>query len=661
MASADSPITQVPEQPMASSSSPITQVSQSAPVAPLSAQYYTPGQASYPSKLILDLRGTRFEIDRDTLVSLPESILIVMFPNGLILRPQASAGAKGRTGAGTGAGAGAGAGTGTGTGTGSGLRGSGGHHPSDSTYTSDYSDYSDYSYDDYDEDDDDYPYGREDSGDHEEELEDEEHSEEEEEMVIQVDFDPACLQYILDFYRQAQGVRDAQRRLHLQEQQRQMQQRQQQHQQQQQQQQQQGNNKDEGLSGMAVEGRPPSTESSTSSVSQPVPLSAMTPQNPLLNKQAIIVLREELDYFAIPPPSKNANNTLAAQKSSTTVSQATASTTTVPGADDTFSKRDSAEGPPALLGATPSSMPPPVPASGSVPRESSSSVATATAAPSAAQPQAQPQTQTQAPAPAKAPATGLLGESGPSGGTAKSPLMIKTQCGRILLEDRKIFAALQRNINKEKNQAEQHLMDMLCVSGFQKEGEWGYRKLENKRTTIVSVAMVMLRTTAAAAPSSNNGQQDTPSSSASTGSTASADGSLPGGVPVPTVSGSEEKDVNGAEGEHKQATSDQSQEQGSTTSSQRILEQNQNQMAIAQKLLLFWRKPARKCWWDGIQVEIEPCVTNTSSTTTTTTTTTDTTSSHNENSSNTSNNTSSAKVPVRLWARRTWTLELVLI
>jgi hypothetical protein len=29
-----------------------------------------------------------------------------------------------------------------------------------------------------------------------------------------------------------------------------------------------------------------------------------------------------------------------------------------------------------------------------------------------------------------------------------------------------------------------------------------------------------------------------------------------------------------------------------------------NQMATAQKLLLFWRKPAHKCWWDGIEVDL---------------------------------------------------------
>lgn len=42
-------------------------------------------------------------------------------------------------------------------------------------------------------------------------------------------------------------------------------------------------------------------------------------------------------------------------------------------------------------------------------------------------------------------------------------LSLKRQCGLKLLEKRNIFTALQRNVNKENNMAEQHLIDMLCV------------------------------------------------------------------------------------------------------------------------------------------------------------------------------------------------------
>jgi hypothetical protein len=60
----------------------------------------------------------------------------------------------------------------------------------------------------------------------------------------------------------------------------------------------------------------------------------------------------------------------------------------------------------------------------------------------------------------------------PKGGTAstdangianESMLNLKRECGKYLLEKRSIFTALQRNVNKENNIAEQHLIDMLCM------------------------------------------------------------------------------------------------------------------------------------------------------------------------------------------------------
>jgi hypothetical protein len=42
-------------------------------------------------------------------------------------------------------------------------------------------------------------------------------------------------------------------------------------------------------------------------------------------------------------------------------------------------------------------------------------------------------------------------------------LDLKRECGKYLLEKKSIFTALQRNVNKENNIAEQHLIDMLCM------------------------------------------------------------------------------------------------------------------------------------------------------------------------------------------------------
>jgi hypothetical protein len=53
---------------------------------------------------------------------------------------------------------------------------------------------------------------------------------------------------------------------------------------------------------------------------------------------------------------------------------------------------------------------------------------------------------------------------------------------------------------------------------------------------------------------------------------------------------------------------------------------NANAAGMAQKLLLFWRKPARRCWWEGVELDVDG-------------------------------------VPRRLkvWIRRVWTLEMSVI
>lgn len=49
-------------------------------------------------------------------------------------------------------------------------------------------------------------------------------------------------------------------------------------------------------------------------------------------------------------------------------------------------------------------------------------------------------------------------------GLANEPLIdLKRRSGDYLIEKRNIFTALQRNVNKENNVAEQHLIDMLCM------------------------------------------------------------------------------------------------------------------------------------------------------------------------------------------------------
>ena len=47
-------------------------------------------------------------------------------------------------------------------------------------------------------------------------------------------------------------------------------------------------------------------------------------------------------------------------------------------------------------------------------------------------------------------------------------LDIKRRSGDYLMDRRNIFTALQRNVNKENNVAEQHLIDMLCMRCVQR-------------------------------------------------------------------------------------------------------------------------------------------------------------------------------------------------
>ncbi|KAJ7790559.1 hypothetical protein B0H14DRAFT_2816041 [Mycena olivaceomarginata] len=329
------------------SSSPITQVSQHAPPA------HSNLQPQLLTRLFLDLRGRRFEVDRETIMNLPESVLLCLFPNGLVLSRQSVA--------------------------------------------------------------------LSDGGD------------DEDEEVYGVDFDPDCFQYVLTFFRTASEAFY-------------------------------GTATTPGL--FAFQQHlldAPSSPSGSPNNSAADGFNPAPAQNPLLSKQAIIVLREELEYFTIPPKT---------------------------GTD------------------------------------------------------------------AATDANGIANEG---------LLAVKREGGEYLMEKRNIFTALQRNVNKENNVAEQHLIDMLCMSGFDRDDEWGFRALEPSRSCISSIALVLLKT----------------------GITHTAGNTKP-------------------------------------------VEVDYAQMATAQKLLLFWRKPARKCWWDGIEVDLPE----------------------------------SEGRPARafkLWARRVWTLELSLV
>jgi hypothetical protein len=82
--------------------------------------------------------------------------------------------------------------------------------------------------------------------------------------------------------------------------------------------------------------------------------------------------------------------------------------------------------------------------------------------------------------------------------TEKQHPLLKTKCGEYLLNCSNIFDPFERNIHGGNNQAERQLVDMLCVSGFHREDQWGYRGIEPNRSTLVSISLVQLEANAKA-------------------------------------------------------------------------------------------------------------------------------------------------------------------
>ncbi|UZJ53133.1 hypothetical protein CBS101457_002453 [Exobasidium rhododendri] len=365
------------------------------------------------TRLTLDLRGSRFTIEQEMLMSLPESVLLCLFPNGLVLSRQPGPG---------------------------------------------------------------YGGGAEGGEDANGEMEDDD----EEEEVYMVDFDPACLSYVLSFFKSAQ----------------------------------------EGFYGL------PGQPSRRALLAQSNGAQHFNEGDydgygggsgmPLMSKQAIIVLREELEYFSIPTKGTEAAK-VATQ-------------------DTLLNGKGSVE----------------------------------------------------------LPANDV---------TTPALLKLKQESGAALLKRKQIFTALQRNVNKENNMAEQHLIDMLCMSGFDREDVWGFRALEPSRCCITSIALVLLKT----------------------------------GISVQTKEGAGE-----GEGE---------------------IEIDQQQLNTAQKLLLFWRKPARKCWWDGVDVilPLEEGETMTAADVASANTDAMTTAGGGMTPTELDLLKTGKGRRTRVWARRVWTLELSLV
>ena len=159
--------------------------------------------------------------------------------------------------------------------------------------------------------------------------------------------------------------------------------------------------------------------------------------------------------------------------------------------------------------------------------------------------------------------------------TSQQMRQIKLMVGQKLVKNTKIFDGLGYKPGKQLKPAEQHLMDMLCSSGFSVSDDWGHRSLEPGKTVIFSLTLVRLNNNLSTAPSSG---PDSPNLN-----------------PVSSVSSvaSTEK--------RRSRFSTLAHAVSRASSRTRRDKFNSN----ATKLLLFWRKPARKCWWADVREDVD--------------------------------------------------------
>lgn len=132
-------------------------------------------------------------------------------------------------------------------------------------------------------------------------------------------------------------------------------------------------------------------------------------------------------------------------------------------------------------------------------------------------------------------------------------------------------AQLPPAVPQKLGPAEQHLFDMLCTSGFSRGELWGLRSREPNKCVVQSLLLVRLNTTPPTPPES------------------------PSLAPV----------MSNASSTSRSRSRIASLASSATRAASRSLSRSRKQNdANLTKLLLFWRKPARKCWWANDTAEV---------------------------------------------------------
>ncbi|CDR40222.1 CYFA0S04e06238g1_1 [Cyberlindnera fabianii] len=157
---------------------------------------------------------------------------------------------------------------------------------------------------------------------------------------------------------------------------------------------------------------------------------------------------------------------------------------------------------------------------------------------------------------------------------------IKQAAGSYLVSRMKVFEGLGYAPGKKLGPAEEHLLDMLCSSGFDIETLWGHRSQEPGKTVLTSLALVDLK-------HPNPPEPESPESPALNPVTSEQ-----------SLTPKQSRRSRIAELANNAARS-------ASRSVSRNRSRTRKSAGTSSKLLLFWRKPARKCWWSNDVVELK--------------------------------------------------------
>lgn len=178
---------------------------------------------------------------------------------------------------------------------------------------------------------------------------------------------------------------------------------------------------------------------------------------------------------------------------------------------------------------------------------------------------------------------------------------------------------------------------MLCSSGFETKDKWGSRSLEPGKCVISSLSLVRLKTEREREREKEKDQQQTPSETPP---------DSPSLTPVASHASGNNSNSNGNGNERSRSRPRSRIAQLASSASRAAsrslsLKRNNNSKVDPNqtKLLLFWRKPARKCWWSHGWITINIDVADIKEL----------------------EDSDAAKLSVKVHVRRVWTLELSII